>query len=328
MYLHETEFFSDEILAVAEFHKLSPDIIEKDYYVTLLLKALKDSCPNIVFKGGTSLSKGYQVIDRFSEDVDITFSEKIGRKARADIKHNVIETISKKIGLRIQNLNTLENSSGHDYQMYLFEYPSMFQKESTVQSYLRKGEIQLELTYIGKSFPVNETISIDNFFASYVRASRDDTNDILSSLELAPFEMRVQSLERTFIDKVFALCDYAEKKVLTRHSRHIYDLYKIYPFIDHEVVRNNIPLVREMRAKDKKRCPSAQKGFSISSKIEEIVKSELFKEDYILTNERLLYKRIDYSEVITVLEKIIKDNWFRECIERNVGFDKLSSTHL
>lgn len=97
MYLHETEFFSDEILAVAEFHKLSPDIIEKDYYVTLLLKALKDSCPNIVFKGGTSLSKGYQVIDRFSEDVDITFSEKIGRKARADIKHNVIETISKKL---------------------------------------------------------------------------------------------------------------------------------------------------------------------------------------------------------------------------------------
>ena len=48
------------------------EVIEKDYYVTMLLKLLSDKIPYIVFKGGTSLSKCYKVIKRFSEDIDIT----------------------------------------------------------------------------------------------------------------------------------------------------------------------------------------------------------------------------------------------------------------
>ena len=52
-------------------------IVEKDYYVTMILKELSEKCPTCVFKGGTSLSKCHHVIDRFSEDIDISFSDKL-----------------------------------------------------------------------------------------------------------------------------------------------------------------------------------------------------------------------------------------------------------
>lgn len=47
--------------------------IEKDYWVTYILKRLSESSfrSEVVFKGGTSLSKGYNAINRFSEDIDL-----------------------------------------------------------------------------------------------------------------------------------------------------------------------------------------------------------------------------------------------------------------
>lgn len=54
---------------------LSPVIVEKDYWVCVALGVLFDQAPpvDLIFKGGTSLSKGYALIERFSEDVDLAF---------------------------------------------------------------------------------------------------------------------------------------------------------------------------------------------------------------------------------------------------------------
>ena len=62
--------------------EVSEDIVEKDYYVTLILKKLSEIEYPVVFKGGTSLSKVFGVIDRFSEDIDITFTEHLGEGRR------------------------------------------------------------------------------------------------------------------------------------------------------------------------------------------------------------------------------------------------------
>lgn len=64
--------FSDAILAASEYWNIAPALIEKDYYVTLILKRLNEEIPGLLFKGGTSLSKCYKLIDRFSEDIDLT----------------------------------------------------------------------------------------------------------------------------------------------------------------------------------------------------------------------------------------------------------------
>lgn len=84
MYLHKEnrELFRDVILLVSERSEVSEDIVEKDYYVTMILKKLSEIDYPVVFKGGTSLSKAFHVIDRFSEDIDITFTEHLGEARR------------------------------------------------------------------------------------------------------------------------------------------------------------------------------------------------------------------------------------------------------
>ena len=73
MRLHEDmEAFLDLVQATSENMDLPQVYIEKDYWVTKALKHLCESnhVNEVVFKGGTSLSKAYRLIDRFSEDID------------------------------------------------------------------------------------------------------------------------------------------------------------------------------------------------------------------------------------------------------------------
>ena len=76
MYLrNDLELFKDVIRATSVAQNDRDfAVIEKDYYVTMILKQLAANAPDGVFKGGTSLSKCHKIIDRFSEDIDISFS--------------------------------------------------------------------------------------------------------------------------------------------------------------------------------------------------------------------------------------------------------------
>ena len=69
---NDKETFSELVEIASDYYKIDPAFVEKDYFVTLLLKELAARVPNLLFKGGTSLSKCYKIIDRFSEDIDIT----------------------------------------------------------------------------------------------------------------------------------------------------------------------------------------------------------------------------------------------------------------
>ena len=70
MRLHkENELFEQVVLGASEWKQVPPAIIEKDYYVTSVLGELTKRVPKSIFKGGTSLSKCYKLIERFSEDM-------------------------------------------------------------------------------------------------------------------------------------------------------------------------------------------------------------------------------------------------------------------
>ena len=98
MYLHkDREMFKDVVEQTAEQSGRTPIVVEKDYYVTLILKLLAEQLDLCVFKGGTSLSKGYHVINRFSEDIDITFKEHIGESRRKKLKNVVLKGISEEL---------------------------------------------------------------------------------------------------------------------------------------------------------------------------------------------------------------------------------------
>ena len=93
MILHkDKESFDAVIKAASRYFNVSTAIIEKDYYVTLILLELVKLVPGLLFKGGTSLSKCYKIIDRFSEDIDISLdSEHQSQANRKNLKHIIVE---------------------------------------------------------------------------------------------------------------------------------------------------------------------------------------------------------------------------------------------
>ena len=70
---HDKEAFGELIVGAAIELAIPTNVIEKDYYVTITLKALAEKTKDLVFKGGTSLTKCYQILDRFSEDIDLSY---------------------------------------------------------------------------------------------------------------------------------------------------------------------------------------------------------------------------------------------------------------
>jgi Nucleotidyl transferase AbiEii toxin, Type IV TA system len=70
-YLHNHNDFSDLLNIISSETKILVQLIEKDYWIMHVLHSLKRQGFQFELKGGTSLSKGYKIIDRFSEDIDI-----------------------------------------------------------------------------------------------------------------------------------------------------------------------------------------------------------------------------------------------------------------
>lgn len=81
-YLHQYSDFQELIRIVAEEKGIDPVLVEKDYWIMHCLYGLQKAGFEFELKGGTSLSKGYGIIDRFSEDIDIRFAPPEGMEVK------------------------------------------------------------------------------------------------------------------------------------------------------------------------------------------------------------------------------------------------------
>ena len=101
----DIQLFGDSIRATSQQMGIKEVFIEKDYWITLVLNYLAKSeyASQTVFKGGTSLSKGFGLIDRFSEDVDIAIIDE-NKKSGNEIK-TIIRSIEKEM---TKDLNELK----------------------------------------------------------------------------------------------------------------------------------------------------------------------------------------------------------------------------
>jgi hypothetical protein len=81
-YLHNHQQFADLIRIVVEEKHIDPALVEKDYWIMHCLYGLQQLGLTFELKGGTSLSKGFQIIDRFSEDIDIRIEPPPGRDVK------------------------------------------------------------------------------------------------------------------------------------------------------------------------------------------------------------------------------------------------------
>lgn len=298
MYLHENEdLFKDIIKQTQNVTNFDLAFIEKDYYVTMILKLIMQKSSNIgevVFKGGTSLSKCHKVIDRFSEDIDITFTEHLGDKRRKKLKYDVMKSLSDDLHLSITNWNDIQ--SDRDLNAYSFYYTPLFDDNYEA---LIKG-VKVETALASYSFPT-EKMQISSFIGDYLIKNKPE---LAKQYFLEPFEMKVQSLSRTFIDKVYASCDYFIQGKSRRLSRHLYDLFKIYPTITFD--NNFISLAKEVKAHRAEMdiCPSAKPGTNIKELIHNYCDTNFYKADFDIITETLINEEVSYSEVIDTMRKI------------------------
>ena len=89
-YLHNHPQFSDLIRIIAAERGIDPALVEKDYWIMHCLYGLHQLGLTFELKGGTSLSKGFQIINRFSEDIDIRIEPPPGRDVKAGDRKSVV----------------------------------------------------------------------------------------------------------------------------------------------------------------------------------------------------------------------------------------------
>ncbi len=218
-YLHNHEDFKYFIIETAHQINLSEFIVEKDYWVTYLLKNLVNSefANEFVFKGGTCLSKAYNLIERFSEDIDLLMLETEKTQSKTQKEKRLIALREYINGLKDLTYTTGNRSAL--YAAFRFSFPTT---STNITDSVGK-EILLEPGFRGGTIPEIEKKTI----TSYVEKLLDGK---LEDYDTQPFEINVLSAERIFVEKVFAIKEIYDKdngETLQAKTRHYYDVYRL-----------------------------------------------------------------------------------------------------
>lgn len=247
---------------------VSSGIIEKDFWVCYILDYLfnhfgyKDS---IYFKGGTSLSKVYQLIERFSEDIDLAldwqalgydedepylerskrqqeiFNKQVNKDTAALINEIWIPQMKIDLERRLGDGFKIEIDA-YDDQTINFRYPQLFEENSILQ------EIRIEVGALAEPIP-SEFNTVTSYVSQQFPAIFNNSKVGLKSV--TPL--------RTFFEKLLILHKEAHRSNAnypTRYSRHYYDVYQMLKTELRNESLGNIELLRDVVEFKKKFYPS------------------------------------------------------------------------
>lgn len=221
MKLHlEKEVFQEFIALTAVEFNINPIFVEKDYWITLVLSRLAQSTyvDESVFKGGTSLSKGYNLIDRFSEDVDIAIINDKG-KTGSEIK-SIIRTIEKEITIDLKELQMDGvTSKGSRFRKSVFEY-------LTSEKGNANNKLIVEINSFTNPFPYKR-LTIQSMVFDFLMRTKNEK--YIAQYNLQSFEVNVLNKEQTLLEKMVSLIRFSFKETtiesISEKIRHFYDLY-------------------------------------------------------------------------------------------------------
>lgn len=299
---NEKDTFEQLVLRTSEYLGVKAEIVEKDYFVTLFLKRIAAVMPDIVFKGGTSLSKCYHIIKRFSEDIDLNLQseKKPSESKRKQLKTNITQIISE---LEFELTNADAIKSRRDYNRYIIDYPS-----SLSASYL-KEQLIVETAIYQRAYPT-KVMSADSLIYQYLHENGYDA--FIKQYDLEPFTLNVQTAERTLLDKLFALADYYLLNSTTEHSRHIYDIYKLSEIVTVDDTLKALALSVADERRPHKMCLSVQEGANVTEILREVIDKKIYKEDYDTITVPLLFETISYDTAVSALENVLQDGIFEK----------------
>lgn len=295
--------------------------IEKDWWVTLALNA-SFSLPyskNLVFKGGTSLSKGWNLIERFSEDIDLAIDRKFfgfdGDISKMQIKN-----------LRKQSCEFISTTFLADLTKTLTEWKAIDECKLIAQPVKDsdKDPQVIEIHYnsvIDTSEYLQQRVLIEVSSRSLMEPIEErKISSILSenfpeqSFVTIPFLIPTVLPQRTFLEKIFLLHEEfsqdAEKIRIDRLSRHLYDLEKLMDTEHGIEVLKNKDLYRNIVAHREKFNPLRGLDYSnhIPSRISIVPPNEVVKEyerDYEIMTAFMIYgEALKFNQLIGKIREL------------------------
>lgn len=210
------------------------DVLEKDYYVVLILEELAKKQKEglqAYFKGGTALYKALHTTNRFSEDIDLSVDTRGCSRTQSDKR---LENATKKYTSLERVVRQGFTNRSEVVTVYSYEPITAYDKEDALQ---RFGKLKIEAT----SFTISEPVMNMEVSAMIYELATDDQKKILrEQYDVKPVQVQTITVERIFIDKLFAAEAYVRKREIKSKTfeaaKHIYDL----------AVMSKLPLTREL----------------------------------------------------------------------------------
>jgi len=215
--------FEPTIEAAAERLGITAVAVEKDYWVTQALRVLADEFPDdFVFKGGTSLSKGYGLIERFSEDIDLLIIQGTRGKGAVDrLMKDMGTAVTSTMGTTPQS----EHAERGVHRTYRIAYPTERPQTTAIEP-----SVLLEMGVRGGDQP-SRRVEISTLIGDVLH---DAGTDVSGFVDLEHFTVRVLHPGRTLLEKLYAI--HAEairlqadpaKTATPRIGRHLYDVSRL-----------------------------------------------------------------------------------------------------
>ena len=299
--------------------------VEKDWWVTTILKALfQSSCADsLVFKGGTSLSKGWGLISRFSEDIDLSidrsffgFSGELSKKERTELRKKSLKYIREKLSVELDELlkemGITEYSiqlpepgaSDKDPELILIPYTSIIEDAGFGTSYI-PFQVQIEISCRSLHEP------FDNLKLSPLIAKQYPEEEFSKDTEVIA---RTVLPSRTFLEKAFLLHEEFQKEEIrvVRMSRHLYDLEKLMdtdyaqqalqdPELYATIVKHRYAFTKLAGIDYKTHHPSTIHFLPPSTVMEE------WKKDYVAMQQSFIYgDSLPFEELLARIEELMK----------------------
>ena len=225
--------------AIAAENGMTPFAVEKDWWVSRTLEIIfqMSIAKHLVFKGGTSLSKAWKLINRFSEDIDLAIDKAFFEGYSGEISKSKISKLRKEAGIyttgiffeelqeefKAKGFNDLDfividaEDSDQDPRVIEIYYPNSIKSQS--EYVLPRVQIEVSCRSLREPF----TVKSFGGLVDEVYADKDFAEPL--------FDVPTVNPERTCLEKLFLLHEEfhrpAEKMRVDRLSRHLYDIYHL-----------------------------------------------------------------------------------------------------
>ena len=225
MNLHDNkEAFQNAIRAASDHLGIRDIFVEKDYWVTFLLwrLSMSENSVNVVFKGGSSLSKVYKLIARFSEDVDLAILKSKDQTERQ--VRNMIRVIEKELTTGFKEVYIKGITSKQTkFRKTAYDYNKIIDPDSEPGI---KDKLILEINSFADPVPF-EKQSVNSMIAQFLGETGNEK--AIEQYNLESFKLNVLVPKSTLIEKVLSIIrlSYYKDNIdrIKGKVRHFYDLY-------------------------------------------------------------------------------------------------------